>query len=347
MKTVCFSFILLLGSLLTLANIPETHNALGVSIPPIRQVEFAKDRYVWVLMIDGKVQFTRDGGKTWQLAKLEPSTEFIRIDFVDEMRGWAIDNKGQVQATTDGGENWTVLNKLRETKKTGPYFNDIRFSDYNNGWLIEYHKTIWKTSDGGRSWTEVAHPEVRELGRIYLANNLILISWQNGFIYTKDKGVSWEKMLVHSTYAWIVDAFFVDEKTGWATGFPNMGAYKTTDGGKKWRPIPVTRARPSEEIISSIFFTNKNEGWAVGPNQRVGPPYLTGSVRHSINGGKTWKEVPVKGNDSIFTRVYFSSSKVGWLVDSCSIYRTENRGKTWTIVLRLPPIKEGNDVIIR
>jgi photosystem II stability/assembly factor-like uncharacterized protein len=41
-----------------------------------------------------------------------------------------------------------------------------------------------------------------------------------------------------------------------------------------------------------------------------------------------------------FNQIHFTDKQYGWLFARDNVYRTEDSGKTWQIVLNLPPINE-------
>ena len=53
------------------------------------------------------------------------------------------------------------------------------------------------------------------------------------FISTGDGGWEWQKPTPSGQ--WLLEAFFVDDKTGWVVG-DDCTILRTTDGGKNWAP---------------------------------------------------------------------------------------------------------------
>jgi photosystem II stability/assembly factor-like uncharacterized protein len=85
---------------------------------------------------------------------------------------------------------------------------------------------------------------------------------------------------------------------------------------------------------------NDNEGWAAGKKipkeakqasieRRVGQ----GLLLHTMDGGKSWSEVFVKDKELFFHRIYFANTQYGWLFSRDRVYRTNDNGKTWYVVL--------------
>jgi len=72
--------------------------------------------------------------------------------------------------------------------------------------------------------------------------------------------------------------------------------------------------------INSIFFTDKNSGWAVGNE---------GTILHTIDGGNSWNKQESKSSNDL-NSVTFTDSDNGWAVgNSGTILHTTDRGKIW------------------
>lgn len=115
--------------------------------------------------------------------------------------------------------------------------------------------------------------------------------------------------------------YFVDSMTGWAAG--DAGAvYRTTDGGKTWKPL-LTAAAAN---ITQIHFVDWNNGWMLGEFTRrdTGEPETI--LLSTTNGGRSWQKKPLPNILSIF----FTDTQHGWAVGkNATILRTEDGGNEW------------------
>lgn len=115
--------------------------------------------------------------------------------------------------------------------------------------------------------------------------------------------------------------YFVDSMTGWAAG--DAGAvYRTTDGGKTWKPL-LTAAAAN---ITQIHFVDWNNGWMLGEITRrdTGEPETI--ILGTTNGGRSWQKKPLPNILSIF----FTDTQHGWAVGkNATILRTEDGGNEW------------------
>jgi photosystem II stability/assembly factor-like uncharacterized protein len=118
---------------------------------------------------------------------------------------------------------------------------------------------------------------------------------------------------------------FVDELNGWFAGgrlspAPRGIVISTTDGGESWNNAFYT-----EDILNSVFFTDQNNGCAVGNN---------GTIIRTTDGGQNWIELP-KLTDADFKSVSFINQNVGWTAgnnqDSIYLLKTTDGGENWIV----------------
>jgi photosystem II stability/assembly factor-like uncharacterized protein len=131
------------------------------------------------------------------------------------------------------------------------------------------------------------------------------------------------------------DIFFISKSVGWAKGLRGE-LFRTLDGGKSWRPLSFSIPGEGWDI-NSIYFLNRNDGWAVGwgPDNNV-YENKGGIVLQTADGGLSWKEVDIKHNESFYELVNFSDPQNRWVLSRRNVYRTVDGGKTWSNVLQLP-----------
>jgi photosystem II stability/assembly factor-like uncharacterized protein len=133
------------------------------------------------------------------------------------------------------------------------------------------------------------------------------------------------------------NVFFSSSKDGCITGsalngnLPTFPIHWTNDGGKKWHSAKIQNniKNLQDYNLTGLWFSNKNIGWATGSG-----PKNKSILLKTTDGGKTWKQkILPKGITGVF-RVWFDKKgEKGWLVSySGPIWKTENAGKTWTII---------------
>lgn len=154
--------------------------------------------------------------------------------------------------------------------------------------------------------------------------------------HTNDDGRSWRKTPI-SPGVTLRAVFFVDQDTGWVSGWPRGGIYFTADRGRTWRQ-QFRQDAENNVGINSLFFVNRNEGWAAGRRwpKQIGDEPTTGVVLHTTDGGKNWNHIQLQNGELFYTELHFSGEKHGWLVGRNGVYRTEDSGGSWRGVLDIP-----------
>ena len=135
--------------------------------------------------------------------------------------------------------------------------------------------------------------------------------------YTQNSGVNRE----------LTDVSFIDENTGWISGWTGT-ILKTTDGGQTWNALPNV---PPTNAYFSVSFTDAMNGWASG---------YAGKIIHTSDGGQTWVDQTAPYTTDYY-KVYFVNSTTGWIAGGDAggfpsyiphrvILYTSNGGATWT-----------------
>jgi photosystem II stability/assembly factor-like uncharacterized protein len=128
------------------------------------------------------------------------------------------------------------------------------------------------------------------------------------------RGAEWERQ-ASGTQGDLAAVHFADVEVGYAAGF--LTVVRTLDGGVTWQPLSL----PTNAAFLSVFAKSATEVF-VGRQ----------SLFHSVNGGASWRriEFPEAPSGSIFD-VKFSSDTTGFLVKLGKVFKTVNRGETWTL----------------
>ncbi len=109
------------------------------------------------------------------------------------------------------------------------------------------------------------------------------------------------------------------------------------DKGQTWSAYTVTDAKTVSYETKYIGFTTKDDGWLLlGGGVSMG--HQNNRIFETSNGGKTWREI---GNTSdtyprVATGAGFANKNIGFVSFRYDmdvnpvVYRTQNKGKTWT-----------------
>ncbi|MGH1366642.1 MAG: YCF48-related protein [Calditrichia bacterium] len=308
----------------------------------------------------GEVQYTNDGGVTWQRRAILTEQSIHDIEFLDSNTGFAVGSEASIFKTLDGGLTWSqttlppstgFLNEIHfKNAQTGiavaSLGNVIRTTNGGVTWDViqvginedlygienfsgdTWHAcgtdgTIFKSTDDGLTWSIFQHPTIAAFFNIQFVD--ALNGWAAGsggiLATTGDGGINWDISFLPMT-SWISDIHFNDVSNGWAATGGNS-ILKTIDGGITWTEV---------EIDSSLFLSQGINGLVFTDNQTI---YLTGDVIYkSMDNGSAWQRLDRELPFSMYTGVYFTTPDSGWVIgrantDLTYIAHTSNGGQTW------------------
>lgn len=314
-------------------------NLQSDTISRFESVAFVPPSSVWLITGDNLIH-TEDGGANWTYFPA-PAQGTSKITFINPKQGWLVNGSGHVFRTQDGGKNWvqvaTLLNK--DSRFYTPL--QIYFTDELSGWVLETY-SVWQTIDGGVNWkllVDVNGPRKPYRTSFVNSKNGWICSVEDEALYvTSDGGDHWKRK-TFSFDSTCRNLFFVKPKLGWLSAWPNGGIYRTDDGGESLK-LQFAANKGEEVGIDSLYFTDENTGWAVGriwpSRQDLGRKPTQGIILRTVDGGRIWERIETGLNDSLFSQVYFSGNKIGWLIGYENVYHTEDGGNTWQSLLHLP-----------
>jgi len=239
----------------------------------------------------------------WYQQRGITSDDLYSVCFVDNNTGWAVGD-GVILKTISGGENWLETD-------VPIILNSVFFTDATNGWAVGWDGVIIKTIDGGENWINQESETNKCLYSVYFSDSLT--GWVVGdsctILKTTDGGNTWI-----NRGGWrnnnLRSVHFEDNYAGWIVG--NGIIIKTNDGGENWSEtdVPIT--------LNSVFFTDANNGWAVGS-----------VIIHTTDGGEHWSTQSAPTADELLS-VHFIDDFTGWATEGGTILHTINAGITWS-----------------
>jgi photosystem II stability/assembly factor-like uncharacterized protein len=214
------------------------------------------------------------------------------------------------------------------------------------GWILDAFN-LYFTKDGGNTWEKSLSYKDKYLlaqpGMFFLLNDQTILVCDagdnSGRIYkTNNSGQSWhtEKVIRNSSSP--CGIFFINEKEGWYSS--GQQVFHSGDVGQRWERLT---SLPNRFEVCSMFWLSSNQGWLAGffqNSENNSPMFGKGAILKTLDGGKTWTEIPVDDKNPFFTQIYFSDSQIGWLVSRDSIYVTSNGGADWRLSFSLPSMSE-------
>jgi len=286
---------------------------------PVVSLSFPSDQVGYLLIANGTVFRTADGGRTWARRTAVPGTPATGANtgpsdvFFTGPDAGVASAGGQIYRTTDGGGSWTLV------KTHSAPINGIFFVDASSGYAVGAGTSVLKTTDGGATWDVKSSGGAITLTSIRCANpSTCLVSVDAGdrLLRTTDGGDSFASV-TPSTLK-IFAAGFAS-----ATRAIAAGAFGTTvvsnDAGATWSQVGarlganLTRLRATSSLLA----------FAAGRD---------GALARSTDGGASWALLGVSTSGDVMD-ASFVSQNLGYALDSAgSVLRTDNSGASWQIL---------------
>ena len=287
----------------------------------LRDLSFVSRDVGFLLLEDGSVYVTRDGGTQFAPLTAVPETRAARglatpggIAFLDASTGYAASG-GKLFQTLDGGVSWRLV-----ATTGGRTIRSIWFADARRGFAVGEGALLLRTDDGGASWTpkdlgvdgRVSFTSIRCSGE-----ELCLLTTQAGteLVRTTNAGETAGTVVTPSSEQ-ILAAGFASPTRVVAAGV--LGATVVSDdAGVRFAPVGGGLAGR---------FSAVRPGGAIGTAFAAG---TDGALARTTDGGRTWStgNVPTTAD---LRDVSFPTATVGYALDADGgLFRTDSAGATW------------------
>ncbi len=208
---------------------------------------------------------TKDGGKTWQ-----------KVLFINDRTGAVSLAMNSANPNELYAGAWQAMRKPWTIISGGP----------------ASETGIYKSTDGGDTWTHLTNGLPKDLiGKVDVdvaASNPMIVyalmeasKGEGGLYRSDDAGANWRlinkagNLIARPFYYTYVD---VDPKNPEVVYVNNLGFYKSTDGGKSFRPISTPHG--------------DNQGMWINPDQpEIFIQSNDGGANVTLNGGRTWSTI--------------------------------------------------------
>jgi photosystem II stability/assembly factor-like uncharacterized protein len=279
---------------------------------PIVTLAFPSDRRGYLVLADGTVLRSDDGGATWAATAPGPAPDPSAAAFSGPDAGVVTTATGLVYRTADAGVSWTLVHVSSRGLR------GVSFSDAAGGFAVGEGSLVLRTLDGGRTWTERGGELPVTLTSIACASASICLATTDTadrVLRTTDGGRTFTP--VASAGDLLAVAFGTGTR---AVGVGVLGATAASgDLGASWAPVgarlpaSLIRLRAASPLVA----------WATG---------RTGRIARTLDGGATWQTLVV-GTRRDVTDVSFAGPDVGYALDlGGRVFRTTDAGASWTRV---------------
>lgn len=182
--------------------------------PVLVRFAFVNARIGWAVGELGTIQFTRDGGQSWQLQFTQLRKLFNDVSALNEQQAWIVGGGGTILQTGDGGQSWEP-----QTAGNSANLLAVHFADAKHGWAAGNNGTMLATTNGGLRWQTQTTGTTRTLYDVFFVNTRE--GWAAGergtLLHTTDGGATWQDNSLE-THANLHRLFFLSPDCGWAVG---------------------------------------------------------------------------------------------------------------------------------
>ncbi len=328
---------------------------INTSTEQCRKMSFINSTTGYVVRIntsgaETSILKTTDAGANWVQVSIFPVPVTYVYGFCFEMKadGYGYlgfkpevipnTNTEVIYRTNNFGLNWSLSSTI-PTKGSRNYWSMFNFPIFNFssseiGFYVANRGVILKTTNSGINWFEKSTSLINlPLANInFPDNNTGYIFGSGGtFLKTTNTGINWNYSKISNLD--FHTSFFLNNQTGYV-GANNSRLLKTTSGGNSWDTIIVNSSNTS---ISSIYFITNETG------------FLTNnySIYKTSNGGVNWMQFPCDGE---MNGIHFINNNTGFAFSHVfvppfsawsRIYRTNNGGDSWSVLIELGPSLES------
>jgi len=286
---------------------------------PLVGLSFVSPTAGYVLLADGTVLLTADGGTEFAQRTAVPGTKAAGgsaaptdISFVSPTAGYAATSVGQIYQSTDAGQSWKLVSDTQRNVA------DISFVDADHGFAVGNAGLFLRTVDGGATWVpKDVGASGANLASVRCANvSLCVAATAKGdaLVRTTDAGET--ASVVSASTAPIFAAAFASPTRVAAAGAQGASVI-SDDGGANFAAIG---SRLTGRYSAVRAGAQAGSAFAPGDN---------GSLAKTVDGGKTWTRGNVATSEDILD-VSFPSATVGYALDvTGGVFRTSSGGSAW------------------
>jgi photosystem II stability/assembly factor-like uncharacterized protein len=258
------------------------------------------------------IHHSSDSGATWNIAMDMVNAWMLDVHFPSLAAGYVVGWAGKIYKSTNQGNNWTLLPVTGSAATRN--FNGCHFFDDNTGVVVggnqsnDAIRTIIRTTDGGANWSIISDNLNPWLRGVHFGDNTTgyAVGDAGTILKSTNAGVSWAPLTVPGSVSsrQFNAVHFRDANNGIVVGgWPSNDSIKTilrtTDGGANWSVIMDNLGG----MLHGVHFYDDLNGFAVGDQ---------GLVFATYDGGASWTELAVTGNNNIGLRdVFFKNEYFG------------------------------------
>lgn len=303
------------GDLYKTTDRGNTWEDRGFSYDYFRDIHFFDDSN-GMLLAGHMVLLTTDGGEQWDSTVYIYGGSLSSFACSGENQGLAIGYGGEINKTYDGGYTWEGMNHgvLEPISQIGMFnaMDGLAINSYYPG------GDLLVTTDGGHYWYPDTLVENGPFYKLFMKGLSCWLLNTNSQMMKTNNGQDWELLEVPSNVNQYRSMQFVDDNTGYISGYPGI-VFKTTDGGHTW----IDKSLQGEHYLWDMFFLNEDYGWLID--------FTNKQIIRTNNGGDDWT-ITMLDNQGLYQpkSVCFTDENTGFVITEDGIlFKTENGGDSW------------------
>jgi photosystem II stability/assembly factor-like uncharacterized protein len=291
---------------------------------PVAAFSFLSAKVGFLLLDNGSIELTSDGGETFTRRTGIPGTAASSggggmvgtdIHFTTPTAGIAFvsdPNSGASTAyvTPDGGVSWTPV-----SLPAGAHVTSVHFVDASNAYAIGPN-TLLRTTDGGEKWSAQSIAAGNSFNSIDCATAttcLLTVSGGNQLVETADGGATDTVKTTSSSL--IYGAAYASASQIIAVG-ASGATVLSDDGGATFTP-------------ASSDIGGQYSRLRLGPGGMLLAPGANGDLAISNTAGQTWQVISTQSSQELVD-VAFGTPALGYALDAKGgLQRTSNGGASW------------------
>lgn len=189
--------------------------------------------------------------------------------------GYIVDISGTVFKTTDSGLSWKRL-----SQNLGTHLQHVWFINSDTGFIGAAYQQLFTTTNGGQTWTKRTFPYDFWVTKIQFISSEVGFLQCGSIIYkTVNGGIDWSVTSTYPYYHYSEKIEFVDS-LNWYAVFDHF--FRTSDGGKTWRDVPLDKFISTGQLFRSIYFVSKDTGFIGGNDGMILKTTNAGGIFTSV-----------------------------------------------------------------
>jgi photosystem II stability/assembly factor-like uncharacterized protein len=288
----------------------------------IASLHFPSSDVGYLLLANGSVLRTQDGGKTWSVRTAVPGTAAASRGsplkasdtfFTSANTGFAVGDAGVIYRTTDGANSWAPV--ARSTQG----INSVYFPDPITGYAVG-GVSVLRTSDGGASWTQqgvLSRPESLDWVRCPDALRCVASTKQGDqLLRTSDGGLNWYSISPASRPLLAA----AESPSGQIAAVGEDGTTVVSyDGGLTFSIV----GGDLDAKFRRLRAASPQVAYAFG---------RAGALARTVDGGREWSELRPPSVRRLLD-VSFPTPNTGFALDvEGRLFRTVDGGSSWQVL---------------